>query len=367
MSTENDPAVAPADVPTAPAARSMQADGGESSQAVSARLTRVASPPVLALAVLVLAGAAFAIMHVAAPVFNPIILSVFIVTLTLPALKWLKRRGVKQGIALLILGGALLLFGAGVVLFGWLYITRLETGLEQYSENLDAAVSSLTAWMGEHSASVSSSSASALLVSIVAALVDALSYLVVSFLLAIFLLIEAPRFGKLLKTSMAEVPFLGMTPQVMNTAIRYFVIRFRLNLMTGVVFGLFLWLIGVPYAPLWGIVTVFLSFVPYLGIVIAALAPVLLALAEYGWERALLVIVGVTVINFAVENVASPSLMGRGLRLSPAVVFVSFFFWMWLMGALGAIIAMPLDVLLLMTFSKYESTRWVAQIIGEVD
>jgi len=140
MSTENDPAVAPADVPTAPAARSMQADGGESSQAVSARLTRVASPPVLALAVLVLAGAAFAIMHVAAPVFNPIILSVFIVTLTLPALKWLKRRGVKQGIALLILGGALLLFGAGVVLFGWLYITRLETGLEQYSENLDAAV-----------------------------------------------------------------------------------------------------------------------------------------------------------------------------------------------------------------------------------
>ncbi len=366
MSTEHDSAIAPTGLAPTTGAYSAPANAQESHQTSSSRLLRVVSPPVVALLVIVLVGGALTFMHLAAPILNPVILSVFIVTLTLPAYQSLQRRGVKKIFALLILAGVVLLFGVGVVLLAWLSVSRLQEGLSQYSQNIDAAVSSLTAKLGAQASTASGSGAAKALAAIVAAIANSIGYLLVSFLLAIFLLVEAPRFGKLLNTSMAEVPFLGMTPQVMNTAIKYFVIRFRLNLITGIGFALFLWLVGVPYAPLWGTITVLLSFVPYIGLVIAAIPPVLLAFAEYGWERALLVIVGVTVINFAVENIASPSLMGRGLKLSPSVVFVSFLFWMWLMGPLGAIIAMPLDVLLMMTFNKYESTRWVAQIIGEI-
>ncbi|MBA3616530.1 MAG: AI-2E family transporter [Rubrobacteraceae bacterium] len=71
---------------------------------------------------------------------------------------------------------------------------------------------------------------------------------------------------------------------------------------------------------------------PYIGLVLAVAPAVLLALAEFVLTRAVLVIVGVTVINILAENVLSPTLMSRGLSISPTVVFLSFVFWAWLLG-----------------------------------
>jgi AI-2 transport protein TqsA len=72
----------------------------------------------------------------------------------------------------------------------------------------------------------------------------------------------------------------------------------------------------------------------------------------------------VTGINLAIENLVAPSLIGRRLSLSPAVVFVSFFFWTWLLGPPGTFLSMPITVLLTVVLDSYDETRWLARLMG---
>jgi len=89
-----------------------------------------------------------------------------------------------------------------------------------------------------------------------------------------------------------------------------------------------------------------------------------LAIAEFGLPHGLLVIVGATVINLLIENVMEPSYTGKKLNLSPSVVFVSFFVWGWLLGPIGALLSMPITVMLMLILDKHESTQWLAKIIS---
>jgi predicted PurR-regulated permease PerM len=91
--------------------------------------------------------------------------------------------------------------------------------------------------------------------------------------------------------------------------------------------------------------------------------PTLLALAESGFGWALVVIAGVVVINVVAENALSPYLMGRGLNLSPTVVFFSFMFWVFLLGAPGAFLAMPLTLFLVAILSTYPEASWLASLM----
>ena len=113
-----------------------------------------------------------------------------------------------------------------------------------------------------------------------------------------------------------------------------------------------------------GDIDVFLSFVPYIGLVLAVAPAVLLALAEFGVERALFVVAGVTVINILAENVLSPMLMSRRLSISPTVVFVSFIFWAWLLGGPGAFLAVPITLFVVVMLDSFPETRWLANLMG---
>jgi AI-2 transport protein TqsA len=120
----------------------------------------------------------------------------------------------------------------------------------------------------------------------------------------------------------------------------------------------------VDFPLLWGILTFFLSFVPYVGLVLALTLAVVLALAEFGLSRALLFIVGVIVINIVAENVLSPMLMGRGLNLSPSVVFLSFMLWVWVLGGPGAFLAVPITLFVIGMLDTFPETRWLASLMG---
>jgi predicted PurR-regulated permease PerM len=320
------------------------------------------SPPIVAISVFVLVGLALALMRLGAPVLSPLLLAFFLVTLALPAFRFLKRKGIKKGLALLLLVVGMLVIGLTLAVLAYLSVQRLVSGLATHTGDIEQAVNGL---LGNVSGSESLRQVAVnFFVAFAGVLTGVITQFSISILLAVFLIVEAPRLGGLMRTSMKELPFLGMTPQVMDAAITYFMVRLRLNVITGLAFGLFLWVIGVDYALLWGIIAIFLSFIPYIGLVVAAAPPVLLALAEFGLGMALVVIVAVTLINFTVENLLAPSMTGRSLSLSPAVVFVSFLFWTWLLGPVGALVAMPITVLLMITFQRYSMTRWVAEIIG---
>ena len=91
---------------------------------------------------------------------------------------------------------------------------------------------------------------------------------------------------------------------------------------------------------------------------------VVLALAEHGLTSALLVIAGVIVINVVAENALSPMLMGRGLSISPTVLFLGFLFWAWLLGGPGAFLAAPLTIFLILMLETFPETRWLASVMG---
>ena len=133
-----------------------------------------------------------------------------------------------------------------------------------------------------------------------------------------------------------------------------------INFLVGLGDAVFLMFLGVDYALLWGLLAWFMGYIPSIGFMIALVPPVLMAYVQYGLQTALVVLVGYILINGGVQNFIQPKLMGQGLRISPVVVFVGLFVWGFLLGGIGAIVAVPLTLLVLIIMENFEGTRTVA-------
>ncbi|HFE67443.1 MAG TPA: AI-2E family transporter [Chloroflexi bacterium] len=328
------------------------------------------APITYALAGVALVGIVLVLASWASPALTPIMLAWFMASLALPGYFALQKRGVKSGIALLLLILILLVGGVALVLLFINSLNTLQEGLQLYLGDLDQAAADLQAALGERGVNMEvsqlmgSAGLGKVLASFLPALINAAGNFLFALVLVAFILLEAPRFQRLVQNDLADRPVLREMPRVMKTAVTYFGIRTRLNLMTGVGFGLWLLLLGVDYALLWGILTFVLSYIPYIGLFTAMIPPTILAIAEFGLFRGALVVVGAVVFNLAVENVLEPSYTGKKLRLSPTVVFISFFLWGWLLGPVGALLSMPITVTLMLILDQHESTQWIAKIIG---
>ncbi len=332
------------------------------------------SPITRALAGIALVGFYLILVHLAAPVLVPILFAFFLVALALPVFQWLQRRGLKRGLALFLLVALLLVSGLGLLFLALISVASLQSGMAAYSSELSTKMAELSAALASSGVDLSSVSeqlaalSAAVLAGFLSALVTIITTGMTSLVIVAFFLLESERFLNIIRTGVIkDRPMLSQLPAVGQTAVTYFTIRARLNLITGAGVTLICLLLGVDYPLLWGVVAFFLSFVPYIGLVIAMIPPTLLALVEFGWVQALIVVVGVTLINLLIENVLEPGYTGKRLSLSPTIVFLSVFFWSWLLGPVGALLSMPITVLLLLVFKNSESTLWLAKIIGKED
>jgi AI-2 transport protein TqsA len=190
-----------------------------------------------------------------------------------------------------------------------------------------------------------------------------LSDLFLILMIMLFLLGEGPAMMNRLRAS-SDNPRVARLTTVGQSVVRQFGLRAIVNLVTGAGVTILLFVLGVDFPLLWGVLTFFLSFIPYIGLVLAVAPAVVLALAEFGVTRAVLVIAGVVVINILAENVLSPMMMGRGLNISPTIVFLSFIFWAWLLGGPGAFLALPITLFVAVMFDTFPETRWLASLIG---
>jgi predicted PurR-regulated permease PerM len=316
-----------------------------------------------------LVGVVLVLMRLAAPVLTPILLALFLTALAAPAFRRLQRKGLRRGPALLAIVVVVVLGGLALVGLGLLAVHRLQAGLASYSDALTARMAELlapleSAGVGQADQNLLSGLPAGALAAAVGAVASVLANLLFSVVLTAFLLLEAGRFGELFRSGLRDRPFLGQIPEVAGSVVRYFGVRTRLNLITGAGVAALLLLLGIDYWPLWGVVTFFLSYIPYIGLTVSMIPPVLLGFAEHGLPTALLIVVGTVAGNLLVENVLEPTMTGRALDLSPTVVFVSFFFWTWLLGPAGMLMSMPITVLLMLTLDCDERTRWAARLIG---
>ena len=127
----------------------------------------------------------------------------------------------------------------------------------------------------------------------------------------------------------------------------YLLTQLLVNIIYAVPITLGLWLIGVPNALLWGLMTLVLRFVPYIGSALSAAFPMALAFAvSPGWSMLLWTGALFLLVEFVTSNAIEPWLYGSRTGVSPLAVILSAIFWAFLWGPLGLVLSTPLTVCL---------------------
>ena len=157
-----------------------------------------------------------------------------------------------------------------------------------------------------------------------------------------------------------NTPVIGRITALTEDIRKYMTVLTFVNFLVGMGDTLFLWFLGVDYALLWGMLAWFMGYIPSIGFIIALIPPVLLAYAQYGLQTALIVLVGYIVINGGVQNFYQPKVMGQRLKISPVIVFIGLFVWGYLLGGIGAILAVPMTMMVLIIMENFEGTRPLA-------
>lgn len=155
-------------------------------------------------------------------------------------------------------------------------------------------------------------------------------------------------------------------------AFESFVSGTRSYLLVSTVFGLIvavidvgaLWLLGIPLPILWGFISFITNYIPNIGFLIGVIPPALLGLLEGGWLLMIAVIVIYSVINFVIQSLIQPRFVGESVGLATTVTFLSLTIWAWILGPLGALLAIPLTLLTKAVLIDMDpATRWMGLLL----
>ena len=149
----------------------------------------------------------------------------------------------------------------------------------------------------------------------------------------------------------------NLTTQALDEAAsrvsRYLLMQSVINGLHGLAVGTGLFILGVPNAALWGLLSAVLRFIPYVGPLMAAFMPIGLSLAVFdGWTRPLLTMGLFLVLETVSNNLIEPWLYGAKTGVSSLALILAALFWTWLWGSIGLILSTPLTVCL-MVMGKY--------------
>jgi AI-2 transport protein TqsA len=317
------------------------------------------------------AGIGLFIVGWMAPVLAPLGLGLFLAALAAPLFAWLERRGKSVGLALTLTIVVVVLIGTGLVVITIAGARALADGLATYSAALEERFPDAGETLA--TAGVMAAIRDVLPPEVLAGILRTVSNLILevgqsllfAVIVAALLLLDSQRLSRLASGGIgSQNPIFREAPEIARAAVTYFAVRIRVNAVTAGLLLVLMLVLGVDNALLWAIGAFFLSFVPYLGLVLAMIPPAILALAESGPLAASVVVVGATILNVLAENVLEPTLAGRALSLSTWLVFIMFFFWVWLIGPVGALLSMPITVLIVLVLQHNEPTRWVAALLA---
>jgi len=319
----------------------------------------------------VMVGLALFLIGWLAPVVAPMGLGLFLAALAAPMFTWLEQRGRSPALALTLTIAVVLAIGVGLVSLVLAGAAALADGIVTYSDDLrsrypdvsDPTVARSVA--GMMARILPPDVLSDVLKAVARILVEVGQSLIFAVVVAALLLLDGRRLSSLAARGIgSEGPVFRETPGIARAAVTYFAVRIRINAVTALGFLALMLVLGIDDALLWAVAAFFLSFVPYLGLVLAMIPPAILAFAESGVLPATIFVIGGTALNLIAENVLEPTLTGRALSLSTWVVFTMFFFWVWLIGPVGALLSMPITVLVVLVLQHNDRTQWIAALLS---
>jgi len=122
----------------------------------------------------------------------------------------------------------------------------------------------------------------------------------------------------------------------------------------------------VDFPVLWAFLIFLLNYIPYIGSFVATFLPAAFAMFQFqSFLMLFWVFVVIQAVQFLVGNVLEPKIMGRTLNLSPLGVMLALTFWGIIWGVLGMFLSVPITSVMLISFSRFESTRFIAVWLSE--
>ena len=300
-------------------------------------------------------------------IINSILLAAMITLAVLPVPRWLIRRKMRPTLALILtlLLIVAVLVGIFVLVFSSINSVATDLSVAEVEETTSADLDSdPTNLMSRIQGMVSTEELNQLLGRIVGTTGQIVAQFFAVTMIFIFMLsavIVTPISDQLERAT--DSPLVGQVVELTKDVQQYISITTLVNFLVGLGNAIFLLILGVPFAVLWGLFSWFTGYIPAVGFWLAMIPPVLIAWVTMDLNTAAIVFVGFIIINGSVENLIKPRVMGQGLNLSPLIIFVSLFFWGWLLGAIGAILAVPLTMMILSVLDSFDATRWIVVLM----
>jgi predicted PurR-regulated permease PerM len=299
----------------------------------------------LAAAVVALAG-----IYLARDVVGPLALALALVVVCEPLRRPLQRAGAPKWVgttAVIVLAYVVLLAMGALLWFAGVQFVRL---VGDFGDELQATAMSVEGWLqslgldaeAADAASAALDPASSL-GGTVLAVATALFFV---FAYVIFMAADAARYrGAEEIFGAAKRPVIQRIRGLAGGVRRYFVVNATFGLIVAVIDGLALWALGVPAPVIWAILAFVTNFVPNIGFVLGVIPPALLALVVGGWPLMLAVIGVYCVVNVVLQVLVQPKFVSDAVDLSLTLSFFSVIFWTFVIGPLGAILSIPLTLL----------------------
>ncbi|RFU19548.1 AI-2E family transporter [Geodermatophilus marinus] len=175
---------------------------------------------------------------------------------------------------------------------------------------------------------------------------DAATTLVLLLSALVFLAIESGGWGRRLALVAAERPHLPIALGLFSRGTRsYLLVSTVFGAIVAVFDAIALAVIGIPLPIVWGLLAFITNYVPNIGFVLGLVPPAILGLLSGGWTEFWVVVAVYALLNFVVQTLVQPRFVGDSVGLSMTVTFVALLFWGWVLGALGALLAIPLTLL----------------------
>lgn len=315
-------------------------------------------------------------MHSVSEILAPILLALILAICTTPLLNWFVKKGVPGSLAIVITIGVIVIL---ILLLVWMVgasvqnffnsISAYEQRFAEIQQDLGGVLKDLGVNPGDLALSPESTEPGKILqmiVRFVGGIVSGLSNWGLIIMITVFFLVEALSMpSKVVSITLQEDdPNVKRVFRLIKSLREYMVINAGVGTLAAVINTLLLWLMGIEFAVLWGILSFFFSFVPNVGFWISVIPPAILALIQYGITQMLIVIIAYVVINFLVDNVLKPRFIAEGVNIDATVTFLSLIVWGWVLGPTGAILSVPMTIILQAILDSRDETRWMAYLMG---
>jgi AI-2 transport protein TqsA len=310
-------------------------------------------------------------------ILAPVLLTLILTICAHPVRTGLEKRGVPHGLAT----GSVILV-VFVLLAGFTYtiiiaFAQFVSMLPQYSAQLSAIGAGFTKWLEsigighEQIQAVGTSFNPTHLVNFFTGVLGSVFSITAALVIVLTMLIlmsaDAVYVPTILRQLSTRQPDLVTAISDYATSVRRFmVVTTVLGIVQGLLNTVALVIMHVPAALLWGLLSFLCSFIPNIGYFFAIAPPIVFGFLVGGWPTVIAVIVVYGIINTIVQSIIQPRVVGNAVRLSQTLTFFSVLFWAVIIGPIGAILAVPLS-LLVRTFliDSDPAARWWRPVIGD--